>query len=201
MVKYPERLIPDKDCEIIDDIDENEIIGRANRNIAFNTFTPNGDFNKSSVKVKEVPRLSCNLLSLSEVDDLLIEPLNDSVKYSYSEWNKGKQTPNASDIDFRYNEKWETYFFRKSDIEFDTTYSFQEKEYSIKLDMKHVPVLINYSHSEFEITDERRLEIKNAKVRVKEFSTTNPKPGQETLMHLLRRKLKRHVRKEYTDFD
>jgi len=199
MSKYPERLIPNDEDTIIEEIDKNEIIGRANRNITFQTFTTDGSFNDSSVRVKEVPKLSCNLLSLSEVNDLLIEPLNESVQYGYQEWQKGIKTPNAEDIEFRYNNDWDTYFFKKKDIEIETTYDFEENEYVIKLGMKHVPVLINYSHSEFEITDQRRTEINNAEARVSKFSTKKPKPGQETLMHLLRRKLKRHVKREVSD--
>lgn len=80
MLKYPERLIPNDEVSIIEEIDKNEIVGRANRNTSFQTFTSDGYFNDSSVRVKEVPKLSCNLLSLSKVNDLFIEPLNDSVQ-------------------------------------------------------------------------------------------------------------------------
>lgn len=201
MAIYPERLIPKAHEEIIETLDDEFILGRANRNTNKDLYDSRGYFRFKLIPLKQIPHLSCNIQQLSDQNDLKIELAGSCKRLAYIKWKSGDPVPNPDEIEFSINNDWQLYFFRVGDIKVNTNYEFEGESYEIALTAIHDPLIINYSHAEFYIYDERREKNPDsASSRMTNFSSKKEKPGQEVIMFQLRRALRKKTKTNLDDF-
>ncbi|MCF8420353.1 MAG: hypothetical protein K9G63_15845 [Melioribacteraceae bacterium] len=151
---YPARLLPQKNCIIIKNIDPTHHLIRG-VDFTDEIFDDDGELQADAIELKRVPGFSTNKIPFSVIDDIKFRVTNGE-KNKY--WNPGDDPAVISDEDYEYLPDRKFFFLKISDIYAvdakATRYDQKKKhEYEVNLEItvSHKPTISNYWHCEFDL--------------------------------------------------